>query len=195
MRKMGLSAIYPKPKTSQAAAGHRVYPYLLRNLPITKPNQVWSTDITYIRMQGGFLYLMAIIDWFSRYILSWRLSNTLDGSFCQEALHEALALGRPTIFNSDQGAQFTSPAFARILEQAQIRISMDGRGRALDNILIERFWRSIKYEHICLYEYDAVPALHQGVRGYFHFCKEERLHQSLGNLTPAQVYAANRLPS
>ena len=191
MRKMRLTAIYPKPKTSQAGDGHRIYPYLLRNLPITAPNQVWSIDITYIRMAGGFMYLVAIIDWFSRYILSWRLANTLESSFCIDALHAALALGKPVIFNTDQGVQFTSHAFTDVLEQAHIRISMDGRGRALDNILIERFWRSLKYEYVYLHEYASGTELYQGIRRYFHFYNQERFHQSLDYLTPAQVHWHN----
>jgi len=159
MTLMGLQAIYPKPRTTIPAAGHKVYPYLLRDLVITRPNQVWSTDITYIPMQRGFMYLVAIIDWYSRYVLAWQLSNTLDGTFCLEALEHALTKGRPDIFNTDQGAQFTAHAFTSRLEADEIRISMDGRGRALDNIFIERLWRSVKYECVYLNDYDTVLQL------------------------------------
>jgi len=148
MQRMGLQAIYPKPRTSIAAKGHKVYPYLLRNLAITRPNQVWSTDITYIRMLRGFMYLVAIIDWYSRYVVAWQLSNTLDGRFCLDTLDLALAQGKPDIFNTDQGAQFTALDFTARLEEAGIRISMDGRGRALDNVFVERLWRTVKYEHV-----------------------------------------------
>ena len=188
LRKMGLAAIYPKPQTSQSAVGHRIYPYRLRKRRITAPNQVWSTDITYIRMCGGFMYLVAIIDWFSRYILTWQLSNTLEGSFCIDALHAALTMGKPTIFNTDQGSQFTAHAFTDVLEQAAIQISMDGRGRALDNIFIERFWRSLKYEHIYLHDYTSVPDLQRGLTNYFHFYNQQRFHQALDYRTPAQVH-------
>ena len=146
MQKMGIQAIYPKPKTTKQAAEHKIYPYLLRNLPITRPNQVWSSDITYVPMPRGFMYLAAVIDWNSRYVLGRQLSNTLDGAFCLENLQQALKKGKPNIFNTDQGAQFTASAFTSCLEQAGIRVSMDGRGRALDNIFIERLWRTVKYE-------------------------------------------------
>ena len=190
MQLMGLQAIHPKRRTTIAASGHRIYPYLLRGVKIVRPNQVWSTDITYVPMRQGFMYLTAIIDWFSRYVLTWQLSNTLDGHFCRTALQQALTLGRPEIFNTDQGSQFTDQAFTSILISADIRISMDGRGRALDNIFIERFWRSIKYEDIYLKEYSTVPALMSGLGEYFTFYNQERPHQSLGYQTPAEVYWA-----
>jgi len=188
MQKMGIQAIYPKPSLSQAHPGHKVYPYLLRGLEITRPNQVWSTDITYIPMRNGFMYLVAIIDWYSRYVLTWQLSNTLDSTFCVDALQQALQVARPDIFNTDQGAQFTAVAFTSVLEKAAIQISMDGKGRALDNILIERFWRSVKYEDVYLKCYDTVPALFTGLTHYFTFYNQERPHQSLGYRTPAEVY-------
>jgi putative transposase len=188
MGKMGLQAIYPKRRTSTAAPGHKVYPYLLRHLPITRPNQVWSADITYIPMVRGFMYLVAVMDWFSRYIVAWQLSNTLDGLFCLEALERALAQGQPDIFNTDQGAQFTALAFTSRLERAEIRICMDGRGRALDNVFVERLWRSVKYEHVYLYEYAVVPELEKGLHEYFTFCNHERPHQSLSYRTPEEVH-------
>lgn len=188
MQLMGLQAIYPKPKTSIAAPGHKVYPYLLRDLKITRPNQVWSTDITYVRMQHGFMYLVAVIDWFSRYVLAWQLSNTLDGLFCRSALRQALQHGTPEIFNTDQGVQFTAVEFTDILTAADVRISMDGRGRALDNIFVERLWRTVKQEHIYLVDYAFVPDLEAGLCTYFRFYNDERLHQSLGYRTPAEVH-------
>ena len=188
MGKMGLQAIYPKRRTSIAAQGHKVYPYLLRNLAITRPNQVWSADITYIPMVRGFMYLVAIMDWYSRYVVTWQLSNTLDELFCLDALDRALAQGQPDIFNTDQGAQFTALAFTSRLERAEIRISMDGRGRALDNVFIERLWRSVKYENVYLYEYAVVPELEKGLHEYFTFYNHERLHQSLSYQTPAEVH-------
>jgi putative transposase len=190
MRKMGLQAIYPKPRTSKAAKGHKVYPYLLRNLAITRPNQVWSADITYIRMLRGFMYLVAIIDWYSRYVVAWQLSNTVDGRFCLDALDLALAQGTPEIFNTDQGAQFTALAFTSRLKDAGIRISMDGRGRALDNVFVERLWRTVKYEHVYLHEYALVPELEKGLGEYFSFYNQERLHQSLSYRPPAEVHFA-----
>jgi len=190
MQKMGLQTIYPKPRTSIAARGHKVYPYLLRNVAITRPNQVWSADITYIRMLRGFMYLTAIIDWYSRYVLAWQLSNTLDGRFCLEALDLALAQGKPDIFNTDQGVQFTSLGFTSRLQEAGIRISMDGRGRALDNVFVERLWRTVKYEHVYLHDYAWVPELEKGLREYFAFYNQERLHQSLAYQTPAEVHFA-----
>jgi putative transposase len=193
MQKMGLQAIYPKPRTSIAAKGHKVYPYLLRNLAITRPNQVWSADITYIRMLRGFMYLVAIIDWYSRYVVAWQLSNTLDGLFCLDALDLALAQGKPEIFNTDQGVQFTALDFTSRLEKAGIRISMDGRGRALDNVFVERLWRTVKYEHIYLHEYALVPELEKGLHEYFTFYNQERLHQSLSYQTPAEVHFAQML--
>lgn len=190
MHLMGLQAIYPKPRLSQAVPGRRVYPYLLRRMSIVRPCQVWSSDITYIPMAQGFMYLVAIIDWFSRYVLAWRLSNTLDGTFCLEALHDALQHGRPEIFNTDQGAQFTAHEFTGTLETAGIRVSMDGRGRALDNIFIERLWRTVKYEDVYLMDYATVPDLDRGLGRYFPFYNNERLHQSLGHRPPAEVHFA-----
>lgn len=188
LRKMGLVAVYPKPRTTLNNPEHRVYPYRLRDLAVTQPNQVWCADITYIRLTGGFMYLVAIMDWFSRYILTWELSNTLDGHFCLSAVREALRHEQPAIFNTDQGVQFTATAFTSTLEQADVLISMDGRGRAMDNIFIERFWRSLKYEDIYLKEYADVPALFTGLTRYIQFYNHERRHQSLKNCTPAQVY-------
>lgn len=188
MNKMGIQALYPKPSLSKANREHKVYPYLLRGLAITHPNQVWSTDITYIPMPNGFMYLGAIMDWYSRYVLAWQLSNTLDSTFCIDALEQALQLGRPAIFNTDQGVQFTAVAFTSVLEKAAIRISMDGKGRALDNIFIERLWRSVKYEDIYLKHYATVPALFTGLHDYFTLYNDERPHQSLGYRTPAVLY-------
>jgi putative transposase len=190
MHKMGLQAIYPKPKTSTADKAHTIYPYLLRGLEIGRPNFVWSADITYVPMHQGFMYLVAIMDWFSRYVLTWQLSNTLDGYFCLDALQQALQQGRPEIFNTDQGAQFTANAFTACLQRAEIQISMDGRGRALDNIFIERLWRSVKYEDIYLKDYAAVPELAAGLADYFTFYNDERPHQSLDYRTPAEVHFA-----
>lgn len=190
MQVMGLQAIYPKQRTTLADAGQRKYPYLLRNLEIVRPNQVWSTDITYVPLAQGFMYLVAIMDWYSRYVLTWRLSNTLDGLFCQEALQTALTLGKPDIFNSDQGVQFTAYAFVSILENAGVRISMDGRGRAYDNIFVERLWRTVKYEDIYPNRYVTVPELFAGLDRYFTLYNKERLHQSLNYRTPADVYFA-----
>ncbi len=189
MHKMGIQALYPKPSLSKASHEHKIYPYLLRGLAITHPNQVWSTDITYIPMHNGFMYLVAVIDWFSRYVLAWQLSNTLDGAFCVATLQQALHRGRPYIFNTDQGAQFTAVAFTSVLEKAAIQISMDGKGRALDNIFIERLWRSVKYEDIYLKRYETVPALFTGLTHYFTFYNQERPHQSLDYQTPAMVYS------
>lgn len=188
MRLMGLQAVFPGRKTTIPDKNHKIYPYLLRGVAITRPNQVWSTDITYIPITGGFMYLVAVIDWYSRYILSWELSNTLDGAFCQEALKQALKKGTPDIFNTDQGSQFTARAFTDILTAAGIRISMDGRGRFFDNIFIERFWRSVKYEDIYIKMYENVIALIAGLGIYFPFYNEERLHQHLGYSTPEEVY-------
>jgi putative transposase len=188
MRLMGIEAVYPKPRLSEADAQQRVYPYLLKGVSVVRPDQVWSTDITYIRLRQGFVYLVAIMDWHSRYVLSWELSNSLEVSFCLAALDRALAGGKPEIFNSDQGAQFTSRPFTGRLETAGVSISMDGRGRAFDNIFIERLWRSVKYEDIYLKEYEGVPALADGLDRYFRFYNRERLHQSLGHRTPEAVY-------
>jgi putative transposase len=188
MRIMGLEAIYPKRRTTVPAKDHQVYPYLLRELEVVAPNQVWCTDITYVPMARGFMYLVAVMDWFSRYVLSWELSNTLDGAFCLTALRSALHRGRPQIFNTDQGSQFTARAFTDILETENIRISMDGRGRALDNVLVERLWRSVKYEDIYLKEYPSVASLLVGLEAYFRFYNDERPHQSLGYRTPREVH-------
>jgi putative transposase len=185
---MGLAAIYPKPRTSQGGKGHRVFPYLLRGVTVTRPDQVWGTDITYVPLAKGFMYLAAIIDWYSRYVIAWRLSNTLEGSFCQEMLEEALGLGRPEIFNTDQGVQFTAEAFTSRLGAAGVAVSMDGRGRCLDNVFVERLWRTVKYEDIYLYGYEGVPELRRGLQRYFRFYNEERFHQSLDYRTPAAVY-------
>lgn len=188
MRKMDLQAIYPQKRTTMAAPGHKIYPYLLRNLSITHPNQVWSSDITYIPMQRGFMYLVAIIDWYSRYVLTWQLSNTLDGRFCLQALAQSLTHSTPEIFNTDQGAQFTARAFTERLENANVRVSMDGRGRALDNVFVERLWRSVKYENIYLHDYATVPQLEAGLHSYFTFYNYERPHQSLGYDVPVNVH-------
>src|SRR5512144_2695114 len=188
MRVMGLEAIYPKPRLSAAGSGHKVYPYLLRGVKIERPDQVWSTDITYVPMTAGFMYLAAVIDWYSRYVVAWRLSNTLDGSFCLEMLADALRLGQPEVFNTDQGVQFTAEAFTGRLLSAGVAVSMDGRGRALDNVFVERLWRTVKYEDIYIRCYEAVPGLQQGLARYFVFYNQERLHQSLGYETPVVVY-------
>jgi len=188
MRVMGLEAIYAKPRTTRPAAGHKIYPYLLRDLQITRPDQVWATDITYIPLRHGFMYLVAIMDWFSRCVLAWRLSNTLDGSFCLEALDEALGVSRPEIFNSDQGAQFTATAFSERLESRGVAISMDGRGRALDNVFIERLWRSVKYEEVYTKDYSDGWEAENSLAAYFRFYCQRRIHQALGYRTPAEVY-------
>ena len=188
MRTMGLEAIYPKPRLSAGGKEHKIYPYLLRNVRVTRPNQVWATDITYIGLSQGFMYLVAILDWYSRYVLSWRLSNSLEETFCIEALEEALAWQCPEIFNSDQGVQFTSRAFTSRLEERGVAISMDGRGRVFDNIFIERLWRTVKYEDIYLRDYETVPELRHGLDDYFTFYCYERPHQSLDNRTPWEVY-------
>jgi putative transposase len=195
MRLMGLEAIYPKPRLSAAGRGHRIYPYLLREVNIERPDQVWSADITYIPLTTGFMYLAAIIDWYSRYVLAWRLSNTLDGSFCLDMLEEALSRGQPEVFNTDQGVQFTAQAWTSRLEAAGVAVSMDGRGRCLDNVFVERLWRTVKYEDVYLHGYDAVPRLQQGLGRYFPFYNEERLHQSLDYQTPAAVYQEGRRPA
>jgi putative transposase len=188
MEVMGLEAVYPKPKLSQPGEGHRIYPYLLRGTTVERINQVWSADITYIRMAQGFLYLVAVMDWFSRFVLSWSLSVTMEAEFCIEALQRALRRGRPDIFNSDQGAQFTGQRFTGELAERQIAISMDGRGRCLDNIFVERLWRSLKYEEVYLKDYASVAEARAGIAGYFQFYNQERLHQSLGYRTPAALY-------
>ena len=193
MQQMGLRAIVPRPDTSRPHPEHKIYPYLLRGLKITRPNQVWSADITYIPMQRGFMYLVAVLDWYSRYVLSWEVSNTLDGDFCLLALERALQRGQPEIFNTDQGSQFTANAFTGRLEQAEIRISMDGKGRVFDNIFIERLWRTVKYEHIYLREYSNGLELVAGLAHYFDFYNHERFHQSLEYRTPTQVYCNNQI--
>jgi putative transposase len=195
MRLMGLEAIYPKPRLSVPDLSHRVYPYLLRGVGIDRVNQVWSADITYVPMPKGFMYLAATIDWYSRYVVSWRLSNTLDGLFCQEMLDEALGQGRPEIFNTDQGVQFTALAFTERLKQAGVLISMDGRGRCLDNVFVERLWRTVKYENIYLQAYATVAELEQGLRSYLRFYNEERLHQSLDYQPPQVVHRGTGKPS
>jgi len=189
MRVMGIEAIYPKRRTTWPAAGHQIYPYLLRNVAITRPNQVWSSDITYLPLRHGFLYLVAVMDWYSRYVLAWRLSNTLAGSFCVEALDEALSRSTPEIFNSDQGSQFTAAAFTSRLEARGIAVSMDGRGRAIDNVFIERLWRSVKYEEVYLRDYADGWEAEAHLRAYFRFYSHQRIHQALGYRTPADVYA------
>jgi putative transposase len=188
MRLMGLEAVYPKPNLSAAGQGHKVFPYLLRGVTIGRVGQVWSTDITYVPLASGFMYLAAVIDWFSRYVIAWRLSNTLDGSFCLEMLDEALGLGRPEVFNTDQGVQFTAEGFTGRLLSAGVAVSMDGRGRCLDNVFVERLWRTVKYEDIYLRGYETVPDLRQGLGRYFPFYNEERPHQALGYQTPAAIY-------
>jgi putative transposase len=188
LRVMGLEALYPKPKLSLADRGHKVFPYLLRNVSIERVGQVWSADITYIPMSSGFMYLAATIDWFSRYVVSWRLSNTLDGSFCQEMLEEALGRGRPEVFNTDQGVQFTAEAWTGRLVRAGVAVSMDGRGRCLDNVFVERLWRSVKYEDVYIRGYGSVPELEKGLKAYFAFYNGERLPQSLGYRPPVEVY-------
>lgn len=188
MRLMGLEAIYPRPNLSKASSEHKKYPYLLRNLVIDHPDQVWATDITYIRMQRGFVYLVAVMDWYSRYVLSWEISTTLDAAFCVRALQKALQISRPEIFNSDQGSQFTSKEFIIPLEEYQIRISMDGRGRALDNIMVERLWRSVKYEEVYLKGYERPSDADYGLTCYFNFYNNKRLHQSLDYKPPVCFY-------
>ncbi len=188
MRIMGLRAIYRQPRTSQPAPERRVYPYLLRDLRITRANQVWAADITYLPMARGFLYLAAIMDWHSRYVVAWRLSNTLETGFCAEALGEALNQGRPDVFNTDQGSQFTSREFTQILQDHSVKISMDGRGRYQDNILMERLWRTVKYEEVCLKAYANGLEARRGLREYFRFYNDRRTHQALDYRTPAEVF-------
>ncbi len=188
MNLMGLAAIHPGPRTTMRNLDHKVYPYLLRGVAIERRDQVWSTDVTYIPMPEGFMFLAAVIDWHSRFVLSWRLSNTLDGRFCLEALDAALEGGRPEIFNTDQGVQFTARSFTSRLEAEGIAVSMDGRGRALDNVFVERLWRSLKYEDVYLKSYHGVKELEVGLEAWFGFYNHERLHQSLAYRTPAEVY-------
>ena len=188
LRTMGLEAIYAKARLSVPAPGHRIYPYLLRDVKIDRPDQCWASDITYIRMRGGFVYLVAVMDWYSRYVLSWEVSASLDTSFCTAALDWALQQGQPEIFNTDQGAQFTSEAFTSRLEKQGVKISMDGRGRAMDNIFIERLWRTVKYEDIFLHDYAGMKEVVAGLKRYFRFYNHERPHSSLENNTPAWAY-------
>ncbi len=190
LRQMGLEAIFPKPRLSIPGMGHRIYPYLLRGLSIVRPDQVWASDITYIRLRQGFIYLVAIMDWFSRYVLAWEVSVSLESAFCVSALDWALQRGRPEIFNSDQGSQFTSEDFTGRLARHGIGISMDGRGRALDNVFVERLWRTVKYEEVYLKDYQDVGQAVENLKRYFEFYNQERAHQTLGYRTPAQVYRA-----
>jgi putative transposase len=189
---MGLEAIHPRPKRRGDGRGHRVFPYLLRGVAVERADQVWSADITYVPLAGGFMYLAATIDWYSRLVIAWRLSNTLDGAFCREMLDEALARGKPEVFNTDQGVQFTAAAWTGRLEAAQVAVSMDGRGRCLDNVFVERLWRSVKYEDVYLRGYESVPELAKGLAAYFAFYNGERLHQSLDYKTPAEVYGGKK---
>lgn len=189
MRRMGIETLYRRPNTSKPAPGQKIYPYLLRGLPVTRPNQVWAMDITYIPMARGFVYLAAVIDWFSRRVLSWRVSITMDTSFCIEALEEALSRhGKPEIFNTDQGSQFTSEAFTGRLKEEGIQISMDGKGRWADNVFVERLWRSLKYEHVYLHAYESVGEARRKIGCYFEFYNSRRPHSSLEAQTPDQVY-------
>lgn len=188
MRLMGLEAIYPKPNLSKASPAHKKFPYLLKNMVIDHPDQVWAADITYIRMQQGFIYLVAIMDWFSRYVLSWEISITMDAGFCIDAMKRALQSSQPDIMNTDQGVQFTSAAFIGMLEDKDIKISMDGRGRAFDNIFVERLWRSVKYEEVYLHQYTTVSEARRNLEQYFRFYNTERLHEALDYRTPYEMY-------
>ena len=190
MRVLGIQGVRPGPATSAPAPGHRIYPYLLRDLAVVRPNQVWCSDITYVPLRHGFMYLTVVMDWYSRLVLSWALSNTLDHAFCLQALVAALALGQPDIFNTDQGSQYTCAEFTAALLARGIAVSMDGRGRALDNVFVERLWRSVKYEDIYLHGYETAPALAAGLAVYFPFYNTERPHQGLDYRTPAEVHAA-----
>jgi putative transposase len=193
MRLMGLAAIYPKRGLSRGDKAHKIFPYLLKGLSIDRPDQVWCSDITYVRLEHGFLYLVAVMDWFSRYVLSWGLSNTLEKDFCLEALEEALVISQPEIFNTDQGSQFTSPEFTSRLLERGIAVSMDSRGRVFDNIFIERLWRTVKYEEIYLTHYQNAREARAGLKNYFAFYNTERSHSSLEYLTPAEAYAQQRV--
>ena len=189
MRQMGITALYPKANTSRPGKGHKIYPYLLKGLDIDRPNQVWAADICYVPMARGFVYVVAIMDWYSRKVLAWQVANTMDADFCVEALEEALCrYGTPEIFNTDQGAQFTSESFTGVLKAAGIRISMDGKGRWVDNVFVERLWRSLKYEEVYLKAYETVAEARQGMANYFRFYNRERRHQGLNRQTPDQVY-------
>lgn len=190
MRLMGLQAITVRKRPATSTPGHRIYPYLLRGAVIERPNQVWCADITYVPMPLGFVYLVVIMDWFSRYVVTWTLSNSMEGSFCRTALQHALRGARPQIFNTDQGSQFTAQSFTTLLEAAGVQISMDGRGRVFDNIFVERLWRTVKYEHLYLYDYESIPAVAAGLEAYFQFYNTRRPHQSLGYRTPAEVHNA-----
>lgn len=188
MREMGIAGICPGPNLSQRRADHPIYPYLLRNLTFNYPNQVWGIDITYIRLVGGWMYLVAVLDWYSRYVVSWELDQTLEMPFVLSTVERALVQATPTIWNSDQGSHFTSPQYLDLLRAAQVQISMDGKGRALDNIFTERLWRTVKYEEVYLNDYDCPQAAHQGLTRYFGFYNHERPHQALDYQTPAEVY-------
>lgn len=193
MRQMGLQSIAPKKRTSVPHKQHRIYPYLLRGLTIQDPDQVWCSDITYIRLRGGFVYLTAVMDWYSRYVLSWEVSITLDESFCVSALERALRRNpAPKIFNTDQGAQYTGAAFTHVLKTHNVKISMDGKGRVMDNIMVERLWRTLKYEDIYIHDYASIPELMEGLRAYFHFYNHVRPHSKLEGKTPAEVYTVER---
>jgi len=193
MRKMGIEGISPKRRTTLAAAGHQVYPYLLRGLKIERPNQVWCSDFTYVPMANGFMYLVAVMDWFSRHVLSWRISNSMDADFCTEALDDALSKATPEIFNTDQGAQFTSREYTNRLKDHGVAISMDGKGRAIDNVMIERLWRTVKYEDIYLKEYTSGTDLYKGLKSYFHYYTSVRKHSSLDRQVPIEVHRSGRL--
>ena len=194
MRQMGITALYPKANTSRSGKGHKIYPYLLRGLEIDRPNQVWAADICYVPMARGFVYVVAIMDWYSRKVLAWRVSNTMDADFCVEALEEAISrYGTPEIFNTDQGAQFTSESFTGVLKAAGVRISMDGKGRWVDNVFVERLWRSLKYEEVYLKAYETVVEARQGLANYFQFYNRERRHQGLNRQTPDQVYEGSMM--
>ena len=195
MRLMGLEAMYPKPNLSKRNQAHVIYPYLLRNVAIDRPNQVWSTDITYVRLNQGWVYVVAVMDWYSRYVLSWEVSTTLDSGFCVAALKNALQHGTPEIFNTDQGSQFTADDFTSVLKERTIQISMDGRGRALDNVFTERLWRSLKYEEVYLHEYSSVAEARQAIADYFEFYNRSRPHQSLGYQTPEAIYLTLNQPA
>jgi len=195
MRLMGIEAVYPKPRTSKPHPEHKIYPYLLRNMEINRPNQVWAADITYIPLQRGFMYLVGVMDWYSRKVLAWRLSNTLDTDFCVSALEEAIRLyGCPEIFNTDQGSQFTSLAFTKTLEGSHIKISMDGRGNFRDNIFIERLWWTVKYQYLYLHAFNDGAELRRGLGSWFHFYNQDRFHQSLDDKTPDEIYYGLKIP-
>ena len=194
MRCMGIEGVRRRRSTSKPAPGHMVFPYLLRGLEVERPDQVWCADITYVPMAAGSMYLVAVMDWYSRYVVSWELSNSLDSAFCVEAVRSALLQGRPEIFNTDQGCQFTSQAFVGMLQQAGVRISMDGRGRALDNVFIERLWRSVKHEDVYVHGYETVPQLYRGLIKYFRYYNEQRPHQGLADRTPGEVYRSRSEP-